>query len=187
VSVHDYSIKVGGEAGQGINTIGSILSRSFAAQGFYLFGHHDYYSRVRGGHNFYQVRTATFPIYSFSDNLEVLVALDQASLDLHTDELVPDGVIIYDQNIQAEIKNPNTLALPMAELGKEHGGKAVMGNTVAAGAVWQVMGGEAGILENVLARLFQEKGSDLVRANIKAARAGADYAINTILAGVPVS
>ncbi len=176
MEVHDYSVKVGGEAGQGINTIASILSRSFADQGLYLFAYQDYYSRVRGGHNFYQVRTATFPVYSFSDNLEVLVALDKASLDLHSRELNPGGVIIYDQKIKAPNSLPNALSLPMEDLGKEHGGKAVMGNTVAAGAAWQVLDGDQKILENSLQRLFQKKGSAIAEANIRAARAGAAYA-----------
>ncbi len=178
MDVHDYSVKVGGEAGQGINTIASILSRSFADQGLHLFAYQDYYSRVRGGHNFYQVRTATFPVYTFSDRLEVLMALDKASIDLHAGELNPGGVMIYDQDIEADHPGQNALALPMAGLGKEHGGKAVMGNSVAAGAAWQVMGGNQEILENTLGRLFQKKGSDIAEANIRAARAGADYAKN---------
>ncbi len=178
MDVQDYSVKVGGEAGQGINTIGAILSRSFADQGLHLFAYQDYYSRVRGGHNFYQVRTATYPVYSFSDNLEVLVALDKASLDLHAGELNQGGVIIFDQNLKEAVTNQNSLPLPMAELGKEHGGKEVMGNSVAAGATWQVMGGEQAILEKTLGRLFQKKGSAVAEANIKAARAGVDYAKN---------
>ena len=173
----DYSIKIGGEAGQGINTIGDILCKAFADQGLHLFANQDYYSRVRGGHNFYQIRIASFPLYSFKDQLEMLIALDKASLDLHTDELNTNGVIIYDQeNIDSEQSISNSLALPMAELGKQHGGKKIMGNTVAAGAVWQIMGGNPDILENVLNKLFQSKGSEIAEANIKAARAGSDYA-----------
>ncbi len=173
---HDYSVKVGGEAGQGINTIASILSRSFADQGLHLFAYQDYYSRVRGGHNFYQVRTASYPVYTFSDNLEVLVALDKASLDLHSEELNPGGVIIYDQDLEVESPGDNFLPLPMAKLGKEQGGKEVMGNSVAAGATWQIMGGDQAILEQTLKRLFQKKGNSIAEANIKAARAGVDYA-----------
>ncbi len=176
MNAHDYSVKVGGEAGQGINTIASILSRSLADQGLHLFAYQDYYSRVRGGHNFYQVRTANYPVYSFSDNLEVLVALDKASLDLHAGELNPGGVTIYDQKIDTVNSIPNALPLPMEELGKEHGGKAVMGNSVAAGAAWQVLNGDPKILESSLKRLFQSKGNAIAEANIKAARAGAVYA-----------
>lgn len=173
----DFSIKVGGEAGQGINTIGSILSRSFADHGLRLFAHQDYYSRVRGGHNFYQVRVAPEPVYSYSNETDILVALDQASLDLHTGELNKNGVIVYDQNeIEPQSSNEQYFALPMAELGEKHGGKKVMGNTVAAGAVWHIMGGTPDILENTLRKLFREKGNEIAESNIKAARAGASYA-----------
>ena len=52
----DYSIKIGGEAGQGIQTIGDTLAKVFSRSGYYVFSHQDYESRVRGGHNFYQIR-----------------------------------------------------------------------------------------------------------------------------------
>ena len=171
-----FSVKVGGEAGQGINTIGSILSRSFADQGLYLFAHQDYYSRVRGGHNFYQVRVASNPVYSYSDKIEILIALDQASLDLHESELESDGVIIYDgKNVKPKNPGDHSFALPMEDLGQKHGGKKVMGNTVAAGAVWNIIGGSPEILNNTINKLFQDKGSDIVASNVKAAEAGAEY------------
>jgi len=174
----NFTIKVGGEAGQGINTIGSILSRSFADHGLHLFAHQDYYSRVRGGHNFYQVRVASEPVYSYSKVIDLLVALDQASLDIHTHELSNNGVIVYDQNeIEPENSDEQYFALPMAELGEKHGGKKVMGNTVAAGAIWQIIGGTPKILEDTLRKLFRDKGSEIVESNIKAARAGANYAV----------
>jgi hypothetical protein len=50
----DFSIKIGGEAGQGIQTIGDVLTKVFSRSGFHVFTHQDYESRVRGGHNFYQ-------------------------------------------------------------------------------------------------------------------------------------
>jgi 2-oxoglutarate/2-oxoacid ferredoxin oxidoreductase subunit alpha len=176
-AVQDYSIKVGGEAGQGIDTIGSILTRAFAEQGLHLFAHQDYYSRVRGGHNFYQIRIASFPLFSYKNRVDLLIALDKESIDLHSDELRDESVIIYDKkNVKPEEKRSNSLVLPMAGLGKEHGGKSVMGNSVAAGAVWQIMGGEESILENVLNRVFQSKGREIAEANIKAARAGSDFA-----------
>jgi 2-oxoglutarate ferredoxin oxidoreductase subunit alpha len=58
----DYTIKIGGEAGQGIQTIGETLGRVFARSGFYVFTNQDYESRVRGGHNFYQVRFSDRPV-----------------------------------------------------------------------------------------------------------------------------
>ncbi len=58
----DYTIKIGGEAGQGILTIGDTLARLFARSGYHVFTHQDYESRIRGGHNIYQVRVADQPV-----------------------------------------------------------------------------------------------------------------------------
>ena len=63
----DYSIKIGGEAGQGIQTVGDTLTRFFSHIGFHVFTHQDYESRVRGGHNFYQIRISDQPISASRD------------------------------------------------------------------------------------------------------------------------
>jgi len=44
----DYSIKLGGEAGQGLQTVGDTLAKVFSRAGYHVFSHQDYESRVRG-------------------------------------------------------------------------------------------------------------------------------------------
>ncbi|MBW6519701.1 MAG: 2-oxoacid:acceptor oxidoreductase family protein [Desulfoarculaceae bacterium] len=85
----DYSIKIGGEAGQGIQTIGNALGRVFARSGYHVFSHQDYESRVRGGHNFYQIRLSNQPLGVPGDAAH-LVVVDS---DEHDEEghIVEDG------------------------------------------------------------------------------------------------
>src|SRR3990172_2026685 len=92
----DYSIKIGGEAGQGIQTIGETLARVFARAGYHVFTHQDYESRVRGGQNFYQIRLSDRPVTASRDLIDIIVALDMPSITQHENELAPDGRIIYD-------------------------------------------------------------------------------------------
>ncbi|MFN2367020.1 MAG: 2-oxoacid:acceptor oxidoreductase family protein, partial [Desulfurivibrionaceae bacterium] len=49
----EYTIRIGGQAGQGLVVVGSSLAKYFSRKGFQVFTHKDYMSRVRGGHNFY--------------------------------------------------------------------------------------------------------------------------------------
>jgi 2-oxoglutarate ferredoxin oxidoreductase subunit alpha len=49
---------IGGEAGQGVQSAGFILAKTFSRAGFHVFADQDYESRVRGGHNFYRIRAA---------------------------------------------------------------------------------------------------------------------------------
>lgn len=58
----DYTIKICGEAGQGIQTIGETLAKVFSRTGYHVFTHQDYESRIRGGHNFYQIRFSDHPV-----------------------------------------------------------------------------------------------------------------------------
>ena len=58
----DYTIRIGGEAGQGMQTIGDALGKIFTRSGYYVFIHQDYESRIRGGHNFVQVRVSDSPV-----------------------------------------------------------------------------------------------------------------------------
>src|SRR5512134_1494596 len=92
----DYTIKIGGEAGQGLQTIGNALGHVFARTGYHVFTHQDYESRVRGGHNFFQVRFSDRPVEASREVLDILVALDRESVVKYERMLSGHGQVIYD-------------------------------------------------------------------------------------------
>ena len=94
-----FNIKIGGEAGQGLVSVGNILLRAAAREGWYLFAHQDYESRIRGGHNFFQIRLSDEPVATWEKEIDVLVALDEATVILGQDELRPGGIVIYDPGV----------------------------------------------------------------------------------------
>ncbi len=181
----DYSIKIGGEAGQGIQTIGDTLARVFSRSGYHVFTHQDYESRIRGGHNFFQIRFSNTPVMASRDSVDIIVALDKESISLHEKELLENGLIIYDSIM---IGNPplpplekggkgGFLDIPFIKLAVEHGGNRIMANTVATGAVLGMMRLGLDILNSIIQDTFKKKGEDVVQANIKAARAGHAFAL----------
>ena len=91
------NVMVGGEAGQGVQSVGSILAKAFARGGYYVFADQDYESRIRGGHNFFRVRVSDREVLAISKKLDVLVALNKETMDLHHHELKDNGVIIFDK------------------------------------------------------------------------------------------
>ena len=91
----DYTIRVGGEAGQGLLSIGNALSKTLSRYGFHVFTHQDYMSRIKGGHNFYQIRFADAPIAASRAQLDVLLALDIHTIELHRQNLNAGGKIVY--------------------------------------------------------------------------------------------
>jgi 2-oxoglutarate ferredoxin oxidoreductase subunit alpha len=174
----DYAIKIGGEAGQGIQTIGGTLARVFARAGHHVFTHQDYESRIRGGHNFYQVRLADRPVTASGDRIDIIVALDKESIRLHEGELNENGVLIYDSEmLRQKHEKPRFLDVPFLKLAVEHGGSKIMANTVAVGAVLGMLGMNPDILFDILRETFRKKGEDIITGNMNAAKAGRDFAL----------
>jgi len=172
----DYTIKIGGEAGQGLQTIGYILARVLVRSGYHVFANQDYESRIRGGHNFFQVRFSDEKVLSPSEGIDILVALDRTSIEEHRKDLRGDGMILYDpESMKVRYEDPLFLDVPMQGLAINAGGRVTM-NTVAVGAVLGMLNHDLGILEDVLRETFIRKGSDVVGANIKAGRLGYEYA-----------
>ncbi|MEW6569638.1 MAG: 2-oxoacid:acceptor oxidoreductase subunit alpha [Nitrospirota bacterium] len=178
----DYSIKIGGEAGQGIQTIGDTLSKVFSRAGYHVFTHQDYESRIRGGHNFYQIRFSDKPVSSSREKIDILVALDKASIHLHEREITDGGQIVYDSTtLRQKYERSEFLDVPFMDLAKESGGSKIMANTVAVGSVLGMLGMNLEILSNILKDTFKKKGEEVIRANENAAQAGHDYAIKQCL------
>ncbi|MEF9426417.1 MAG: 2-oxoacid:acceptor oxidoreductase subunit alpha [Candidatus Mariimomonas ferrooxydans] len=173
----DYTIKIGGEAGQGIQTIGGTLAKVFSRAGYYVFTHQDYESRVRGGHNFYQVRFSTVPVTASRDKIDILVALDKESIVLHEKELSEEGHVIYDSSIlKQKHDKPNFLDIPFVNFAVEHGGNKIMANVVSIGAVLGMLGMELDVLMKIIEHTFKKKGEDIIKGNMNAAKAGHDFA-----------
>ncbi len=173
----DYTIKIGGEAGQGIQTIGDTLSKVFSRSGYHVFSHQDYESRVRGGHNFYQIRVSDRPVLSSRRTVDILVAMDKESITYHEKELSETGKIVYDASaLQEKHDRPHFLDVPFVHLAEEKGGNKIMANTVAVGAVLGMLGMELDLLLEIIKSTFKKKGEEVIDANMATARAGHAFA-----------
>ncbi|MCE5195416.1 MAG: 2-oxoacid:acceptor oxidoreductase subunit alpha [Nitrospiraceae bacterium] len=175
----DYSIKIGGEAGQGIQTIGDTLAKVFSRYGFHVFTHQDYESRIRGGHNFYQIRFSDAPVMSSRDKTDILIVFDADSLKFHEPEVSEDGHIIYDSAIlKQKYSKQKFLDIPFVDLAVQNSKNKIMANTVAIGAVLGMFRLDLGILFELLKETFSKKGEDIVKGNVASAKAGYDFAKN---------
>ena len=94
-----FNILIGGEAGQGLVSVGNILLRAITKEGWYLFAHQDYESRIRGGHNFFKFRLANQPVYAGENRIDLLVALDKTSINRHQEDLGEAGIVFYDPKV----------------------------------------------------------------------------------------
>lgn len=88
------NIVFGGAAGQGPNILTHILGSALVKQGYYVFYSRDYQSLVRGGHNFNALTFSEEPINSNDNSIDILVALDENTENIHKEYLKKGGVIL---------------------------------------------------------------------------------------------
>jgi 2-oxoglutarate ferredoxin oxidoreductase subunit alpha len=173
----DINFMVGGEAGQGVQSMGFILAKAFARGGYHVFADQDYESRVRGGHNFLRVRISDSKVEAISEEVHVLLALNRETIELHRRELVRGGVTVFDGESLKNVEDGGALfSVPLEKLAEEKAGAKLMANTVALGVALGLVHYDPEILAGVLREHFGtgEKGE----GNVKAAAAGYEYAAN---------
>lgn len=178
----EINIMVGGEAGQGVQSIGFLLAKALTRWGYHVFADQDYESRVRGGHNFFRVRAGDNPVNAISEKLDILIALNKETIDLHQAEIKDSGLIIYDGEKIDQPESKNLLNLPVDRLAKEAAGDILMVNTVALGATLGLVGYDFELLKVLISGFFR---GETALKNIQAAEAGYQYVQKSYAASFP--
>jgi 2-oxoglutarate ferredoxin oxidoreductase subunit alpha len=163
----NFNFMIGGEAGQGVQSAGFLLAKALARGGYHVFADQDYESRVRGGHNFFRVRAKDSQVGAIAEPVDMLIALDKESVDLHQKEV--SGVAIFDGEKIKDAGGNRLFSVPLERLA----GDKLMSNTVALGAALGLVDYDFEILAKVLHDHFG--AGDVSQNNIKAARAGYEY------------
>jgi 2-oxoglutarate ferredoxin oxidoreductase subunit alpha len=175
----DFALSIGGAAGQGIATPGSILARIFTRRGLHLYAYNAYQSIVRGGHIYLTVRIADQQLHTHGDNLDLLICLNQDTMNRHLGLMESGGRVIFDGGAIT----PGTAGdgvqlcpMPVAELSGGSRNK-VLQNTIALGVVMHLLGLDFQVLSDALTLQFQAKGQAVLDENVGAAQAGYDHAV----------
>ena len=155
------SILVGGQAGQGIEKAAETLGKTLVSLGYYVFNYRDYPSLIEGGHNFNVITFSDQPVYSHENFFDVIVALDQNTVNLHKKQLKQNGVIIADKNIE------NSIAIDTEKILEELQAKKILRNTILSAGLIKYLGLPLEGFKNTLIKEFGENEKEL-----KAAEAG---------------
>ena len=177
LGTYDFALAIGGEAGQGIATPGDILARIVVRRGLHLCTYNAYQSIIRGGHIFLTMRMSDAEIQNHGDKLDLLMCLNQDTMDRHQRLMGPGTRIVYNSDSitpGAEDKGAELCGLPVGELTQSR--NRLVQNTVGMGAISLLMGINFSVLEESLTLRFQRRGQEMVDENVRVARAGYDYA-----------
>lgn len=180
VVVNDMTFKMGGEAGQGADTSGHGFAKALARAGLHLYGMQDYMSRIRGGHNFFQIRVNERPVQASSNTVQLLMPLDKTTIDEHIDEVVPGGAVIFDAPMKIDdsvmtSRRVKPVRVPLSEIAQREGGNKIMMNTASLAVAAGMTDLPFEFIEQVILDNFAgRKGSSIAQANIAVARAAYD-------------
>ena len=176
LGTYDFALAIGGEAGQGIATPGDILARIIVRRGLNLSTYNAYQSIVRGGHIFLTMRISDAEIENHGDKLDLLLCLNQDTMDRHQRLMGPGSRIVYNSDSVTPGSHDNgadLCGLPVGELTESR--NRLVQNTVGMGAIASLMGIDFSVLEESLTLRFERRGQEMVDENVRVARAGYDY------------
>ncbi|MEB3102647.1 2-oxoacid:acceptor oxidoreductase subunit alpha [Ferviditalea candida] len=178
--ISQLSWKIGGQQGEGVESTDRIFSSSLSRLGYYLYGYRHFSSRIKGGHTNNKIRISTKPIRSISDDLDILVAFDQESIDFNAHELRQGGVIIADAKFDPKVPehiDARLFPVPITAIAEELG-TSLFKNMAASGASWALLGLPLEVFNKAVEEEYGRKGAAIVEKNIEAVRKGAQFILD---------
>lgn len=164
--MNDFSILIGGEAGDGIDKAGLIIARILNQLGWRICVYRDYPSLIRGGHTFSIVRASREKIAAHMSKVDFLLALNQDTVNFHKQRLNDNSLMLYN----SDVVKAKGLGIPLEKILRGENAPYIMRNSCIIGGFCRAAGIEWSILEKVF-RKDIPKETDL---NLKVARRGYD-------------
>lgn len=168
-----FTIGIGGAAGDGVLEAGSNLGILLRDMGYEVYLSSNYPSLIRGGHNFVRLSFAKEKIWNDHTQLDVLIALNEETIKIHTKELNENAVVLADKFDSEDIQKfaKNAVVVPMAYSVKKLNLPPITRNSVAVGALCYLLDMSLNTMKKVLGAVFENK---MPEANIKLAEIGFD-------------
>jgi 2-oxoglutarate ferredoxin oxidoreductase subunit alpha len=174
----EVTVGIGGAAGDGSGATGDNLAKVCSRLGLHVFAYNSYQSLVRGGHVWLRLRIGAEKVMTHGDDLNLLIGLNQDTLDRHAREVVPGGGILYNERlkvVQDDLQpGVHLYPLPIRDLLQPFGRQTILQNTIALGGIFWLLSLDLDVLEGAIQELFggRRKSDEIVASNVGAARAG---------------
>lgn len=181
MSSTDFTVRVGGDsAAGGIVTTGEIFARIAAYSGLEIYTTRTIPAEIKGGHVMFQVRASVHRVYSQGDDLDMLIAFDQESIDKYYHLIKQDGFLVYNSN---DGKPPpangvKQYGLPLNDIAKSINFTRGR-NIVTIGAMVKLFGLPYDRAEQMVQKQLGKK-KELLDQNLLALKTGYEYVENNI-------
>jgi 2-oxoglutarate ferredoxin oxidoreductase subunit alpha len=172
ISIDDLSVVLAGQAGQGIETIESVLVRILKHACYNVYATKDYMSRVRLGANSTEIRVSfKKKVNCYLDRIDLLVPLEKQSLARLASRIRDTTIVACDEDVFAG--RGTHVPVPISAMADAAGGK-ILTSTIAIGLVSGILGIEKDLAAEFIEREFADKKADIIQKNMAALQSGMD-------------
>ncbi|MBT3190153.1 MAG: 2-oxoacid:acceptor oxidoreductase subunit alpha [Anaerolineae bacterium] len=179
--INDFSITVGTANGSGSQTSNLTILRALFKMGIPVTGKNMFPSNIQGLPTWYTIRLSKDGYTARRDEHEIVVAMNPESFERDVEDVLPGGVLFYNNSIKTPIERDDITAYPMEVKGiiKEAGIpsslRTMVSNMVYIGVLAQMLGIE--IAKIKMALDFHFKGKEKpVAINMNVIEASAAWA-----------
>ncbi|HYM41080.1 MAG TPA: 2-oxoacid:acceptor oxidoreductase subunit alpha [Thermoplasmata archaeon] len=179
MSLPEIVFRVGGAAGDGVSSTAESFAKMCSRSGLHVWTYSSYQSVIRGGHVWTQVRGSPEPVLSHGTVPNVLVCLNQQTMDVHQGDILAGGAIVYDSDLvkpdpSRVAKGVRLLGMSLRKLAQTITPNAIVRNTVALGAAVRLYEIDFRHVESAFQDIWGDKKPEIVEQNVRAAKLGAD-------------
>ena len=170
MSTTDITLRIGGESGEGVISVGEMLTLVASRMGNVVSTFRTFPAEIKGGHAMFQVRISPEVIYSHGSKIDILVCFNQEAYDKHHGELAEEAVVLYEAKVNIEQKDPKKhyYSIPAADIAMREIKNLKVKNVVFLGALCSLFGFDRSVLTGLLRAQFKKKGDAVIESNIKA-------------------
>ena len=174
MQMRDFVVRFAGEGGQGVVTSAEGLAQSSTRVGYHALTFATFPSQILGGPTWTQARISVDPVLAPGDDVNVLVAFNQEAYDEHHQDVLPDGVIIFNSTEFQLEGDDRSFGLPFEELAKSTGNNRAANMVIMGGLAQLINMPQEHLISFVEERFSRGRSEDveIIRSNIEALNLG---------------
>ncbi len=169
--------QIGGEQGTGLDSTVEVFNTVASRAGYYVYAYKTFASRIKGGHTDFTTRLATSRVQAPAKGVNLLVTLDQESIDLCAKNVYPGAIVLAEESINPKLPegmNARLLTMPFGKMALALG-NPLMKNNLVLGASAAFLGLPLEGFKDYATKRWGNKGEEFVSVIHQAMEQGFEY------------
>ena len=173
----DFVVRIAGENGEGVLSVGDLLAEAMARAGLNVYTFRNLPAEIKGGASMVQVRISDGPIGAPGDAVDVLFAWNQENYDIHLRQVREGGIVLYDPDDctpdpGSELRH---YPVPLTEIANQKLGERKTKNVVALATLAGLSSLSEELVETIMQSRYGKRAKQM-ELNLKALATGYEFA-----------